>query len=82
MGTPITATSTYDGTTAKIYVDGILENSESRVGDVGLNNHEVRLLSNAQYGGREWGGWVDETAVYSRALSEQEIQNWYKMGTP
>ncbi len=64
---------TYDGTTAKIYVDQELENSASKTlysqssvsGRIGLTSS----------GSGDFIGVMDEVNIYNRALSEQEISN-------
>ena len=73
---------TYDGATSKVYVDGKLENSQARTGAINTNDHQVNIFGNSERWGRDWGGWIDEAAIYTRALSEQEILEWYQMGQP
>ncbi|MDD7986191.1 LamG domain-containing protein [Lentisphaera marina] len=73
---------TYDGTTAKVFVDGKLENSRARSGAIRYDYQPIWIGGNSERPGREWNGWIDEVAIYSRALSDQEIENWYDMGRP
>ncbi len=84
-------TATADGTTARVYVDGV------QVGSVGSGNTFTGYSSSDIYLGSGWGtGSVlcggslgnalmpgtrfDDARVYSRALSVQEIQELYKTG--
>ena len=61
---------TYDGTTIRIYIDGVLDIEQARsintvlnVGRIGAN---VRL-------GEFFNGAIDEVSIYDRALSENEV---------
>jgi hypothetical protein len=65
--------ATYDGSTARIYVDGALAASSTFTGNVGDSN-TWRI---GAYGSPATGffdGNVDDVRVYSRALSATEIQ--------
>jgi len=73
-------TGVYDGTTVRIYVDGILEGSQD-VGSLTLNTSLTNLEIASCAGGPEchpsgemWGGVIDEVRIYDRALSQAEIQ--------
>ncbi len=74
----------YDGTYARIYVDGTLESS-TNVGSVTLSSNSdpvsIGAYSNGSGGSVEnWNGLIDEVAVWNRALSATEIANIYKRG--
>jgi len=68
--------ATYDGTTAKVYVD---QNPEYQVGtNVFLNNSNTSILIGADDSAdRPFNGNIDEVAIYDRALSLSEIQQHY-----
>ena len=70
------AAATYDGTTMKLYINGVLESSmEVPGGAVEINT--LPLTIGAQDGttaSRWFMGWLDEARVYNRALSLAEIQ--------
>ena len=63
---------TYDGTTVKIYKDGVFVDS----GDINLNTASTDVV----IGGRPWetgeevDGWYSTARIYNRCLSEAEIQ--------
>lgn len=62
----------YDGTTTRLYVDGVLRNSKA-ASLVAANGAAFRLGSNG--GANYWfHGLMDEVRVYNRALSLVEIQ--------
>ena len=69
----------WDGTTARLYVDGVLSVSSSQLVTPAGN---AAPLSLGQFGGDmdRLDGVIDEVRIYSRALSQAEIQN--DMSTP
>ena len=70
---------TWDGTTARLYVDGVQAASSAQVLTPAAN---TAPLSIGQFGGDadRLDGVVDEVRIYRRALSQAEIQN--DMSTP
>jgi len=68
----VTATiDTTDG--AKIYLDGVLEGTNTDTGGITVGSYPVLIGENAQAAGRFWDGLIDEVAIYNRALSEAEV---------
>ncbi len=63
-------TGTYDGTTAKTYIDGLLDGSGARTN--GLNNVATSLTIGTTAAGF-FTGSVAATQIYNRALSQAEI---------
>ncbi len=66
---------TYDGTSLKIYINGILDNTVSPPPTTILTNNQV-LAIGAQSDGAaasRFNGTIDEARVYSIALSESQI---------
>ena len=61
---------TYDGTTANIYVNGLLENSNTQSFD-NLSDSGGFVSSNSEWG---WQGIIDEVSIWNDALTEAEIQ--------
>ncbi len=77
---------TYDGTTAKIYVNGVLENSQAVSGTM-LSSTTPTIIGNADsacrvVGGNSAGfnGIIDESSIYNRALSDAEIVSIFNAG--
>ncbi|MBS1593326.1 MAG: gliding motility-associated C-terminal domain-containing protein [Bacteroidetes bacterium] len=67
---------TWDGTVAKIYIDGVLMNSVTNpaFGALEANNLNVVIGSDAWGGaGRPYTGDIDEVRIWSRALCQAEI---------
>ena len=69
-------TGTYDGTTARLYVDSTLVGSDTMVapGATDLPLYIGRYFGAAVYG---WNGAIDEPRLYNRALSAAEITTLY-----
>lgn len=69
---------TYDGTTSKIYINGVLEGSSvENIGAMVTNNLPLRIGNNGAAG---FVGKIDEATVYSRALSASEAQELFNAG--
>jgi hypothetical protein len=68
----VTATyDTIDG--AKIYLDGVLEGTNSDTAGITVGDYPVLIGENAQATGRYWNGLIDEVRVYSKTLTDVEI---------
>ena len=75
--------ATYDGTTAKLYINGInKENNTDVSGDLTYSDDTFLVGTQMGYiGTRVLDGNVDEIDIYSRALSQSEITQKYNAGT-
>jgi hypothetical protein len=74
---------TFDGTTAKLYVDGNLTGSAPLTGIVQPNGgSELVVGSDQATGGGNWGppweGQIDELTIWSVALTAAEVQAMYQ----
>jgi hypothetical protein len=68
---------TYDGSTAKIYVNGVLDNSVPKTGTILASTAGPLFIGQnvAGFGSVEFfNGFIDEVSLYNRALSDTEIQ--------
>ncbi|HEY6886160.1 MAG TPA: choice-of-anchor D domain-containing protein, partial [Solirubrobacter sp.] len=64
---------TYDGTTVRLYTNGVLSGSQPQTGSLVTSTQPLRIGGDAIWG--EWfDGRLDELRVYNRALSAAEIQ--------
>jgi len=68
-------TLTYDGTTVKFYVDGILKGSN--VSNVNAIYNNVYLGIEQNSGAKIFNGVIDEARIYNRALSPAEVSKLY-----
>jgi hypothetical protein len=65
---------TADGTTLKLYINGVLENSTSQTITPAPNSGSLIIGSRASHGLlNRFNGTIDEVAIYSRAKSADEI---------
>ncbi|NQT03176.1 MAG: LamG domain-containing protein, partial [Planctomycetes bacterium] len=63
----------YDGAKYYLYVDGELDASKDASGTISISSFPVFIGANAQQGGREFEGLIDDVRIYKRALMDTEI---------
>lgn len=71
---------TYDATTLKLYIDGLLVGQKSIAG---VNTQMTAVFVGLDNFGQSnyFDGWIDELAVYSEALTPQTIARQYQTGS-
>jgi hypothetical protein len=73
---------TYDGSTARIYLDGKLDASAIYGGQLGDGSgYNLYIGENAQATGRLLHGLLDDVRIYDRALTEQQLLDLINNGT-
>ncbi|MBV6627277.1 MAG: DUF4114 domain-containing protein [Rivularia sp. (in: Bacteria)] len=65
----------YDGTSLKLYVDGVSNQTDASI-SIPTNNYNVLIGENQQSTGREFHGEIDEVRIWNTARSETEIQDY------
>jgi hypothetical protein len=75
---------TYDGSTMKLYIDGVLAGTRSAAGPI--NKTIKPLLLGAGMGNNDVKNWfqrglLDEVELFDRALSQSEVQALYAAGS-
>ena len=65
--------ATYDGTTMRLYVNGVQVASRPQTGNIATSTNPLQIGGDSIYG-QYWSGRIDEVRVYNRALSAAEIQ--------
>jgi hypothetical protein len=73
--------ATISGTSKKLYINGVLDNSNTGTA-IGTNNVELTIGSKKNSGGsyfEPFTGSMDEIRVYNRALSASEVWQLYLM---
>jgi uncharacterized repeat protein (TIGR01451 family) len=79
IGQWIHYSTTYDGSTIKIYTNGVLDGQESYNGYISANSQPVVLGKwYGNYNGYYFNGLIDEVRIYNRALSVDEIKAHYE----
>jgi hypothetical protein len=68
---------TYDGTTCRMYVNGVEKASQSCSGTINTNNYALWIGNNSQYTWRRWQGTIDQVALHRRPWAVSEIQSLY-----
>jgi len=58
---------TYDGVTARLYINGVQVNSQAQSGSIATSPEMLRI-------GLSWAGMIDELRIYNRALSASDVQ--------
>lgn len=71
---------TYDGTTARIYVDGSLFFSEANAASITTATTQVTVGLLPTSPNRYFSGKVDEVALYTACLTDAEILSHYEAG--
>ena len=66
--------ATYDGTTLRMYVNGVLASSKAVSGAIKTSTGVLRIGGNSIWG-EYFSGLIDEVRIYNRALSASEIVN-------
>jgi len=65
---------TYDGTTVRVYVDGVEEGTASLTGNISSNTAPVRIgVGSGATSEQPMDGAVDDPRIYDRVLSAEEI---------
>lgn len=70
----------YDGRKMYLYIDGLLDVSQDASGKVSLNDRPVCIGENGQDGERYFRGLIDDVAIFSHALSVEEIRRLQTQG--
>jgi hypothetical protein len=76
---------TYDGTTLRLYVNGVLRNSVAASGGIAASTAPLRIGGNTVFsvpGTEYFAGLIDEVRIYNRALSAAEITADMNMPLP
>jgi tetratricopeptide (TPR) repeat protein/tRNA A-37 threonylcarbamoyl transferase component Bud32 len=66
---------TYDGSTAKLYVNGNLEATKTGIGTI--NSTAPLLIGRLNSGHEQFHGLIDEVAVFNRVLNAADVQAAY-----
>ena len=70
----------YDGSTMKLYQDGVRVGSTAKTGSLDASSKDIFIGANPP-GTRYWDGMIDEIKVYDFALSESQVSELYSTGS-
>ena len=73
---------TYDGKIISIYINGKLEKTKNWPDKILNDNSTNIMLGEDRNGQHPFLGIIDEIAIYSRALTANEVKNHYDIGKP
>ena len=65
----------YDGTSIKLYVDGVLDEETTVQRSIPINDYNVLIGENEQAAGRQFHGQIDELRIWNTARTQQEIED-------
>jgi len=77
-----TLCATYDGSTFRLYVDGVLQASTNRTGTITTNAARIFTISGYfnNPAGWPWLGIVNDVRIYNRAFSDNEVLAYQESG--
>ena len=80
-GTWYHVVATYDGTSIRLYLDGTLVSTVGSTRSIPAHASPLRFgLSSAYTNADRYSGSLDEVAVYTTALSAQQVTSHYQAG--
>ena len=65
---------TYDGTTLRLFVDGVEQDNRALTGSIEVSSQPLRIGGNTVWSTEDFNGRLDEVRVFNRALSLAELQ--------
>lgn len=65
--------ATYDGTTQRLYINGVQVGSRAQTGTLDVSANPLRIGGNTVWANEYFQGLIDEVRIYNRALSQTEI---------
>ena len=76
--------SVLDGTSIKVYVDGVLEGTATGVGNMNANINTPINIGRRSYASSKlaFQGNIDETSIFNTALTQSEVTSIYNGGVP
>lgn len=75
-GTWYHVAGTFDGTTLKVFINGVEVASNASSGTIGINTRPVEIGRLDLYNSRYFDGQIDEVRIWSKALSGSTLSTW------
>jgi len=73
--------ATWDGTTMKLYVDGVEASSASKTGTINYTSNNTTIGKNSTLSGFEWDGKITEVSIFDYSLSSSQVTQLYGTGS-
>jgi hypothetical protein len=70
-------TMTFDGTTARLYLNGVITGDTTTGGPVTLNSSQPLQIGTRGIGANWYNGNISQVQIYNRALTAQEVEQNY-----
>jgi len=70
--------ATFNGSTGRIFVNGVLENSNSDSRNISFNYHDLVIGHSSSGLNESFNGTIDEVRIYNRSLSKEDILMHYQ----
>lgn len=83
-GTTYHVAGTYDGTTARVHVNGVSDGSLAQAGSLRIGSTDTLIgnhRSDVSAWSQQWDGVIDEVAIYNSALSSTRLAAHYAAAT-
>ncbi|MDX9697762.1 MAG: LamG-like jellyroll fold domain-containing protein, partial [Bacteroidales bacterium] len=68
---------TYDGTTMRIYLNGVEIGNKAQTGTINVSSNALEIGRNPGYSDRYFTGRIDEARIFNAALDAPTILTWY-----
>jgi hypothetical protein len=72
------AVGIYDGFTARLFIDGVLQNSHTCSGTLTTSSNDLELGRDPSNTDRYFDGLMDQVRIYNKALTEEEVAYLYQ----
>ncbi|MBO6587315.1 MAG: T9SS type A sorting domain-containing protein [Gracilimonas sp.] len=69
--------ATYDGNDLKLYINGELDATEAATRNIGENDFDLYIGSDAAASDYFYSGHIDELSIWNKALNRADIENGY-----
>lgn len=72
---------TWSNGSLKLYVNGILKDTVSGIGNLNTGGNNIQLGWAQGYANTRWKGWLDEFSFYGKALTADNVKALYEAGS-
>jgi len=69
--------ATYDKTSMKLYINGVLDSTESNTSSIATSSENLTIGKSKYFANREFDGKIDEVSIFNKALTQAEVTSLY-----